>query len=153
MTGNHVFGTFGRDFPTSDGRRIMITAFHAPTLVGLGGGNRLEERFAALAAEKGVDLAKEEERAMPSGETIEANWRLAAARSLDEIGKVLDAVGACWGPYQTFRQAVAEDLTFPRKIRCSRKSTNPNWPLLGRRLFHRLLRYPPRPGRPRTDPR
>ena len=26
-TGNHVFGTFGCDFSTSDGRRVMITAF------------------------------------------------------------------------------------------------------------------------------
>ena len=32
-----------------------------------------------------------------------------AARTLAEIGTALDAVGACWGPYQTFRQAVAED--------------------------------------------
>ena len=108
-TGNHVFGTFGCDFPTSDGRRIMITAFtprHWSALVEATG---LEERFAALAAEKGVDLAKEEER-YALRETIEAElapWF--AARPLDEIGKALDAVGACWGPYQTFRQAVAED--------------------------------------------
>ncbi len=108
-TGNHVFGTFGCDFPTSDGRRIMITAFtprHWSALVEATG---LEEQFAALAAEKGVDLAKEEER-YALRETIEAElapWF--ADRSLDEIGKALDAVGACWGPYQTFRQAVAED--------------------------------------------
>ena len=108
-TGNHVFGTFGCDFPTSDGRRIMITAFtprHWSALVEATG---LEERFAALAAEKGVNLAKEEER-YALRETIEAElapWF--ADRSLDEIGKALDAVGACWGPYQTFRQAVAED--------------------------------------------
>ena len=108
-TGNHVFGTFGCDFPTSDGRRVMITAFtprHWSALVEATG---LEERFAALAAEKGVDLAKEEER-YALRETIEAElapWF--ADRSLDEIGKALDAVGACWGPYQTFRQAVAED--------------------------------------------
>lgn len=108
-TGNHVFGTFGCDFLTSDGRRVMITAFtprHWSALVEATG---LEERFAALAAEKGVDLAKEEER-YALRETIEAElapWF--ADRSLDEIGKALDAVGACWGPYQTFRQAVAED--------------------------------------------
>ena len=108
-TGNHVFGTFGCDFPTSDGRRIMITAFTARHWSALVEATGLEERFAALAAEKGVDLAKEEER-YALRETIEAElapWF--ADRSLDEIGKALDAVGACWGPYQTFRQAVAED--------------------------------------------
>src|SRR3546814_1774410 len=25
-TGNHVYGTFGQDFPTRDGRRVMVTA-------------------------------------------------------------------------------------------------------------------------------
>ena len=108
-TGNHVFGTFGCDFPTSDGRRVMITAFTPRHWLALLEATGLEERFAALAAEKGVDLSREEER-YALRETIEAElapWF--AARSLDEIGKALDAVGACWGPYQTVRQAVAED--------------------------------------------
>ena len=108
-TGNHVFGTFGCDFPTSDGRRVMITAFTPRHWLALLEATGLEERFAALAAEKGVDLSREEER-YALRETIEAEltpWF--AARPLDEIGKALDAVGACWGPYQTVRQAVAED--------------------------------------------
>ena len=108
-TGNHVFGTFGCDFPTSDGRRVMITAFTPRHWLALLAATGLEERFAALAAEKGVDLSKEEER-YALRETIEAElapWF--AARPLDKIGKALDAVGACWGPYQTVRQAVAED--------------------------------------------
>ena len=108
-TGNHVFGTFGCDFPTSDGRRVMITAFTPRHWLALLEATGLEERFAALAAEKGVDLSREEER-YALRETIEAEltpWF--AARPLDKIGKALDAVGACWGPYQTVRQAVAED--------------------------------------------
>ena len=108
-TGNHVFGTFGCDFPTSDGRRVMITAFTPRHWLALLEATGLEERFASLAAEKGVDLSREEER-YALRETIEAEltpWF--AARPLDEIGKALDAVGACWGPYQTVRQAVAED--------------------------------------------
>ena len=108
-TGNHVFGTFGCDFPTSDGRRVMITAFTPRHWLALLEATGLEERFASLAAEKGVDLSREEER-YALRETIEAElapWF--AARPLDKIGKALDAVGACWGPYQTVRQAVAED--------------------------------------------
>lgn len=108
-TGNHVFGTFGCDFPTSDGRRVMITAFTPRHWLALLEATGLEERFAALAAEEGVDLSREEER-YALRETIEAElapWF--AARPLDKIGKALDAVGACWGPYQTVRQAVAED--------------------------------------------
>ena len=108
-TGNHVFGTFGCDFPTKDGRRVMITAFTPRHWSALLEASGTEERFAAIAAEHGVDLAKEEER-YALRETIEAElapWF--QARTLAEIGTALDAVGACWGPYQTFRQAVADD--------------------------------------------
>ena len=131
-TGNHVFGTFGCDFLTSDGRRVMITAFtprHWSALVEATG---LEERFAALAAEKGVDLAKKRS-AMPSGRRLKRNWHLGSPRAL-------------WMRLarRSTRSAPAGDLikpsakrwrktrTSPRKIRCSRKSTNPGlaatWP-------------------------
>tara|TARA_B100000674_G_C37923256_1_gene954273 strand:+ start:670 stop:1854 length:1185 start_codon:yes stop_codon:yes gene_type:complete len=108
-TGNHVFGTFGCDFPTADGRRVMITAFTPRHWSALLEASGAVERFEAIAAENGVDLRKEEER-YALRDVIEAElapWF--AARTLAEIGTALDAVGACWGPYQTFRQAVAED--------------------------------------------
>ena len=108
-TGNHVFGTFGCDFPTADGRRVMITAFTSRHWSALLEASGTVERFEAIAAENGVDLRKEEER-YALRDVIEAElapWF--AARTLSEIGAALDAVGACWGPYQTFRQAVAED--------------------------------------------
>ena len=108
-TGNHVFGTFGCDFPTADGRRVMITAFTPRHWSALLEASGTVERFEAIAAENGVDLRKEEER-YALRDVIEAElapWF--AGRTLAEIGTALDAVGACWGPYQTFRQAVAED--------------------------------------------
>ena len=108
-TGNHVFGTFGCDFPTADGRRVMITAFTPRHWSALLEASGAVERFEVIAAENGVDLRKEEER-YALRDVIEAElapWF--AARTLAEIGTALDAVGACWGPYQTFRQAVAED--------------------------------------------
>ncbi|MBT5496744.1 MAG: 2-methylfumaryl-CoA isomerase [Alphaproteobacteria bacterium] len=108
-TGNHVFGTFGCDFPTSDNRRVMITAFTPRHWSALLEATGTTERFAVIAAEHGVDLAREEERYALRNK-IEAElapWF--AARPVDEIGTALDAVGACWGPYQSVRQAVADD--------------------------------------------
>ena len=108
-TGNHVFGTFGCDFPTLDGRRVMTTAFTPRHWSALLEATGTGERFDTLAAEHGVDLRREEER-YALREVIEAElapWF--AARPLAEIGAALDAVGACWGPYQTFRQAVSDD--------------------------------------------
>ena len=108
-TGNHVFGTFGCDFPTSDNRRVMITAFTPRHWSALLEATGTTERFAVIAAEHGVDLAREEERYALRNK-IEAElapWF--AARPVDEIGTALDAVGACWGPYQSVRQAVSDD--------------------------------------------
>ncbi|MEE2688995.1 MAG: CoA transferase [Pseudomonadota bacterium] len=109
VTGNHVFGTFGCDFPTSDSRRVMITAFTPRHWSALLEATGTADRFEALAVEHDVDLRREEER-YALREIIEAElepWF--AARSLSEVGAALDAVGACWGPYQTFRQAVTDD--------------------------------------------
>ncbi len=56
-----------------------------------------------------TDLKKEENR-FAARETITAvlqPWF--AGRPLTDIRTALDASGACWGPYQTFAQAIAED--------------------------------------------
>ncbi|HEU4825651.1 MAG TPA: CoA transferase, partial [Dongiaceae bacterium] len=54
--GNEIFGTFGRDFRTKDGRYVMICIFsdrHVDALAKAGG---FAEAFAAVEKEKGVDL-------------------------------------------------------------------------------------------------
>ena len=56
-----------------------------------------------------LDLAKEEDR-FEARDTITAVLRpWFEARTLQEIADAMNAEGACWGPYQTFAQAVAED--------------------------------------------
>jgi len=108
-TGNHVYGTYGQDFEVADGRRVMITAFtprHWSALVEATG---TAEQMKQIENLLGLDLRKEENR-YEARETITAVLRpWFAARSLNDIRAALDAVGACWGPYQTFAQAVAED--------------------------------------------
>jgi 2-methylfumaryl-CoA isomerase len=107
--GNHVYGTYGQDFETADGRRVMVTAFtqrHWQALVDATGTAGKMRQVAELLS---LDLMKEEDR-FAARETITAVLRpWFAERDLDDIRNALDAVGACWGPYQTFAQAVAED--------------------------------------------
>ncbi len=108
-TGNHVYGTYGQDFETADGRRVMVTAFtqrHWQALIDATG---TADKMQQVASLFGLDLAKEENR-FAARETITAVLRpWFAARSLGDIRKAMNAAGACWGPYQTFAQAVAED--------------------------------------------
>ncbi len=108
-TGNYVYGTFGRDFATADGRHVMVTAFTLRHWQALLEATGLGERMAALGELLGLDFAKEEDR-YAGREAIAALLKpWFAERTLEEVRTALDAAGACWGPYQTFAQAVRED--------------------------------------------
>ncbi len=108
-TGNDVYGSYGRDFETADGRRVMITAMTVRHWRALIEATRTAEAISALEARLAIDLEKEERRyeAREAISEILAPWF--RSHSLAAIRSALDAAGACWGPYQTFAQAVAED--------------------------------------------
>ena len=106
---NYLFGAFGRDFPTKDGRRIMIVALTPRQWTGLVAATGLGERFGLLEQMMQVDLTKEGDR-FKVREVIGAllkPWVL--DRALDEIREVFDANDVCWGPYWTFQELVAND--------------------------------------------
>lgn len=107
--GNDLFGGFGRDFATADGRRIMIVALTLKQWKALQKATGLEAAVAALASGLGENLDDEEcryrHRAAIAG--LVGPW--CAHRSLAAIASAFDAAGVCWGPYQTFRQLLDED--------------------------------------------
>src|ERR1700709_2359684 len=62
--GNEIFGTFGRDFRTKDGRSVMICIFsdrHVDALASAGG---FADSFKKIETAKGVDL-KNDARRLP----------------------------------------------------------------------------------------
>ena len=108
-TGNHVYGTYGQDFETADGRRVMITAFTPRHWDALVEATDTKEKMKQVEALFELDLKREEHR-YEARETITAVLRpWFASRPLTNIREALDAVGACWGSYQTFGEAVRED--------------------------------------------
>lgn len=107
--GNHVYGTFGCNFATADGRQVMITAFTPRHWTALVAATQTEEQMQALAASHGVDLKKEENRYLLRDDIEKILQPWFAQRSLEAIGALLDEHQACWGPYQTVRQLVDED--------------------------------------------
>ena len=108
-TGNQVYGTYGRDFETSDGRRVMITAFTPRHWQALLQATGTEARMKQVETLFDLDLRKEEAR-WEARDTITAVLKpWFAGHTLDEARTALDDAGACWGPYQSFAQAVRED--------------------------------------------
>ncbi len=108
-TGNDVYGSYGRDFETADGRRVMVTAMTVRHWQALLEATGTAEAMRALEQRIGADLRNEEHRYAARhaiGEILEPWFRV---RGLAEVRAALDAGGACWGPYQTFTQALAED--------------------------------------------
>jgi 2-methylfumaryl-CoA isomerase len=115
--GNYLYGAFGRDFTTKDGRRIMVVALTLRQWQNLVKATGLAEAFTTCEKMLDVDLTKEGDRFI-AREVIGAilkPWTI--ARTLEEIRTIFDAHDVCWGPYWTFMELVENDE------RCS--PTNP----------------------------
>jgi 2-methylfumaryl-CoA isomerase len=107
--GNYLYGAFGRDFLTKEGRRIMIVALTLRQWENLVAATGLAETFAALEKMMDVDLVKEGDR-FEAREVIGAVLKpWTTARTLEEIRTIFDAHDVCWGPYQTFMELVEQD--------------------------------------------
>lgn len=107
--GNYLYGSFGHDFLTSDGRRLMVVALTNRQWESLKRVTATEERFAELAVFLREDLETEGGR-YRSREFIASVLRPWFARhTLAQLRQVLAGTGVSWGPYQTFDQLVRED--------------------------------------------
>lgn len=117
--GNYLYGAFGRDFHTADGKRIMVVALTKAQWHSLREATGLDEGFTAIEHQLGIDLEEQGDR-FAARELIAAlikPWVL--VRTLDQVRECFDAHGVSWGPYQTFRELVENDP------RCS--TENPMW--------------------------
>lgn len=102
--GNEIFGTFGRDFKTKDGRWVMICIFsdrHVDALAEAGG---FKEAFVRIEKQQGVDLKTDAGRwtAREALCAVIAPW--VAALSAAEVSERLKKAGALWSPYLSFRE-------------------------------------------------
>ena len=107
--GNDLYGAYGRDFATADGRRIMLAAISNRQWRAIGTATGLAERLAMIGPMMQVDLNQE-------GGRFEARHAISALlepwfarHTLAEITTAFAGSGVLWGPYQDFRQLVQED--------------------------------------------
>ena len=148
--GNDLYGSFGRDFATADGRRVMIIALTRRQWRAIGEATGLGERLAMIGPMMDLDLDTEAGRyeARDAIAALIARW--CASYTLAEIRQAFAGTGVLWGHFQDFRQLVREDP------RCS--AANPlfaavDQPGIGRYLmpgvpldFSADPREPPRPA-------
>lgn len=107
--GNHLYGAFGRDFVTQDGRRLMVVGLTDMQWSCLLKATGLAAEVAALAARRGVDLGLEGERFAAREALCDLFGPWIAARRYDEVRAAFETHRVTWGPYRSVRQALEED--------------------------------------------
>ncbi len=107
--GNYLYGAFGRDFETLDGKRLMVVGLTRLQWKCLTQATGLGEEFAALGRRLGLDMQDE-------GDRFRARREIAAllepwfhARTLAEVRRVFEEHRVTWGPYRTVREAIEQD--------------------------------------------
>ncbi len=107
--GNYLYGAFGRDFLTKEGRRIMVVALTLRQWQNLVAATGLHDAFATCEEMMNVDLNKEGDRFV-AREVLGAilkPWM--SMRTLDQIREIFDKHDVSWGPYWTFVELVEND--------------------------------------------
>jgi 2-methylfumaryl-CoA isomerase len=107
--GNDLYGSFGRDFATADGRRVMIIALTPRQWRALGRATGLADKLAMVGVMMEVDLETETGRyeARDAIAALLARW--CAGKTLAEIGQAFARTGVLWGPFQDFVELVRDD--------------------------------------------
>lgn len=107
--GNYLYGAFGHDFKTRDGRRVMVVALTTRQWRALVDATGIRQACDSISQATGYDLDSEsgrfEARDLIAG--LLRPWF--ASRDLRAIRETFRGTGVSWGPYQTFRQLVTED--------------------------------------------
>jgi 2-methylfumaryl-CoA isomerase len=107
--GNYLYGAFGNDFETIDQRRLMVVALTGRQWTALKDVTGLHQAFRGIGQATGHDFDTETGR-WEGRDFIAALLRpWFAARDLAAIRETFAGTSVSWGPYQTFRELVAED--------------------------------------------
>jgi len=109
-SGNDLFGAFGRDFITRDGKRLMVVAITRRQWEKLLEILELGAAIAVVEAATGVFLAEDEGARFIHRHRLNPLFETAfAARDSAVLAPLFDAAGVCWSRYQSLAEAVAGD--------------------------------------------
>jgi 2-methylfumaryl-CoA isomerase len=107
--GNAVFGAFGRDFVTRDGKRVMIMAITPKQWRALVDVLEIGDAVAAIEAREGVSFARDEGLRFTHRAALFPLVEAAvASRDWADLDAALGAAGGCYGPYQTMLEAAQD---------------------------------------------
>lgn len=107
--GNYLYGAYGKDFLSKDGKRMMIIGLTGRQWKSIVTATGLSDEINALGKQLGLDLRDEGNRFRAREELTALFEPWFADKTAKEAEKTLDEHGVCWGPYQDFREVVEND--------------------------------------------
>ncbi|QCP54314.1 2-methylfumaryl-CoA isomerase [Trinickia violacea] len=107
--GNHIYGAFGLDFGTADGKRIMVAAISFGQWKALVAACGMERDVERIERAHGLDLRNEVDRYEAREEIAAIVRAWCERRPLAEIDAVFERFGVCAGQYRTVRELVESD--------------------------------------------
>lgn len=107
--GNYIYGAFGRDFVTADGRRVMVAAISSGQWSALVKACAIENEIAALEGRLQLDFRREADRyeARESIAGLVEQWF--ATHSMQQVQAQFDRLRVCWGLYRGTLDLLAND--------------------------------------------
>ena len=124
--GNDIYGAYGTTFATNDGVTVYAVGISPKQWSGLLEATDATETVAALETELGVNFRDEGERFAHRDAITAAVAPWIAAHSIDEVASRFDALGVCWGRYQTFKELVDDDPRCSTRSELFRSVEQPN---------------------------
>ena len=107
--GNDLYGAFGAELSTADGRSVYVVAISRRQWQSLLEATESHDAVAAIATARDLDFDDEGARFLARHEIRAAMGAWTATKNFAEVTQRLEDCGVCWGPYQTFSELVYSD--------------------------------------------
>lgn len=111
--GNALYGAFGRDFSTADGKRVMIVAITEGQWRSLVAALDIAGDVAALEQQQSVSFTVDEGLRFIYREQLFAIVQARVEKlDLAGLGKIFEKHGVCWSQYLSLGEALRDDADF-----------------------------------------
>lgn len=107
--GNYLYGAFGRDFGSLDGKRLMVVGLTKGQWAALVEATGLQQELDLLAARLRLNFHREGDRFRARREIARVFEPWFATRMLQEIRRTFDQHGVTWAQYRTVRETIEHD--------------------------------------------
>lgn len=108
-SGNYLYGAFGKDFLTQDGKRYMLVGLTGRQWRSIVEATNISSAIEELRIQEGISLDQEGARFLHREliERLIQPWF--SSRNAAEAVAALTQAGVCFGPYRSFMEMVQED--------------------------------------------